>query len=457
MKEYNPNTPDAVQKAVQLLKESDAKWVYCHMTDIMGHLHSITLPAKSFTHGNIWETGIGVDGSSLMGTIGVEKSDIIAMPDATTLKILPAVDDGQRYGRVMMSLMDRSGGYFEGDPRHIARRMEAEMREAGFSDIYFSPELEFYVIPKQEAEKPCLGTGRYSLKHHYLMDPAYDITDKYRNEFSELLESFGYPVKYHHHECGRNQVEIEVKLMKSPVLTGDFIQFYKFLAKIIAKKYNFHATFMPKPFEDDAGSGMHVHVMLMKDNENAFYDPKDPLQLSKVARSFIAGIFRHIKALTAVCNPSVNSYRRLVTGMEAPVYISWSAMNRSALVRVPLYKSTPTESKFELRSPDPTANPYLCLAGIIACGLDGIRNNLVPPESVDQNIYQMSDNERKQLGIERLPRNLEEALDAFEKDDVLRKAFGEHIFKNFLAIKRKAYAEFSCHVTDWEYDRYFNY
>lgn len=464
----------AVEKAQKMLQGGKVKWVQGHFVDILGNLQVFSIPIKTYLDDLIWKEGIGFDGSSIKGFVSVEHSDMIARPDPQTVILLPWLFEGDRARVVMDVLSVSSNKYFPGDPRHIARRSFDLIKTMGYDHIQLSPELEFYAfkhssIPQAadselstllQGKEP-IPTGKHPVlglkeKEGYFASPPIDSAESFRNQLSEALMASGWPVKYHHHEGGAWQQEIEIQRIPDPVKAGDASIFFKFLAKIMGSMDDLLITFMPKPLATDAGNGMHVHMELFNKDTSVFYDKDDPFCLSQTARYFIGGILDHAKGMTAVTNPTTNSYKRLVPHYEAPINIAWACYNRSSLIRIPNRAGTTDSISVEARHPDPSANPYITFAVLIHAGSDGIKKKIDPGDPVEKNIYAMNKRELKQFNIQRLPRTLHEALDEFETDTVIQQALGSHAAEAFMDIKLQEWREFLSQVSTWDYRKYFN-
>ena len=463
-----------VEKAKKILREKDIKWVQGHFVDIIGNLRVFSMPAKTYLEEGIWKEGIGFDGSSVKGFVTVEHSDMIALPDAQTMLPLPWLYEGD-VARVVMDILNVDDyDYFPGDPRHIARRAMQLIKSMGYDKIELSPELEFYAFKKSmlpesdenelkmlmHGEEP-IPKGKHPVlgikeKEGYFAASPIDSAESFRNMLSEALISSGMDVKYHHHEGGAWQQEIEIKSLPDPVKAGDASIFFKFLAKIMGSMKNLLITFMPKPLPTDAGNGMHVHMELFKNKKSAFFDENDKYMLSQTARYFIGGILEHAKGMTAVTNPTTNSYKRLVPYFEAPINIAWAVYNRSALVRIPNKAGKNNSIDIEARHPDPSANPYLTFAVLIHAGMDGIKKKIDPGDPIEKNIYAMSKKELKKYNIERLPRTLHEAIEELENDEVIQRALGKHASQAFMDIKEEEWNEFLAQISTWDYKKYFN-
>jgi len=469
------------EEANRLLKEENVRWVQGQFTDLMGYLRSYTSPATEYLEKGMWKNGISMDGSSV-GFSQIEKSDMNLIPDASTLQVLPWSPGDQRTARVLVDVYEsRTWEHFEGSPRCIAKRADVALKEAGFERVMLSPELEYFIfrsmgdaltendawsgdaqsglgnlkaLPKMIRD---YGSAKYLVKPHlgYFLAPPVDQTDAFRNEFASMLLDMGVPVKYHHHETGSKQVEVEFRAISGVKQAGDVSMLYKFVARNVGEKHEMVPTFMPKPLSADSGNGMHVHLSLWNGEENSFFDKDDKYSLSQTARYFIGGMLEHARGMAAITNPTVNSYKRLVLGSEAPVYVAWSAMNRSALIRVPDHTDDPVTVNCEARHPDTSANPYLAFAVLVQAGLDGIKKKIEPGDATDENIYRLSNERRKELGIAELPATLGQALDELECDEVAQRALGKAAYERFIDVKRKEWKDFCLYVSPWEHFRYF--
>jgi len=389
------------------------------------------------------------DGSSIDGFVRIEESDMYLRPDPDTFVIFPWRTNSGVEARLICDIYNYDGTPFEGDPRYVLKRNLEEAKKLGYQ-FNVGPECEFYLFLTDE--KGILTTITQDDASYFDMAPV-DLGESARKEMVSTLKQLGFQIEASHHEVGPGQHEIDFKY-DDALTTADNVMTFKMVVRIIAQKHGLHATFMPKPVFGIAGSGMHMNMSLTKDGKNAFYDPSDPLGLSNVCYNYIGGIIKHAKAMTAITNPIVNSYKRLVSGYEAPVNIAWSLRNRSPLIRIPAKRGEST--RIELRSPDPSSNPYLALAVALAAGLDGIKNNITPPPPVNANIYHMNKEELENLGIERLPGSLEEALNELEKDEVIKEALGDHVYTKFLEAKRAEWDEYKIYVTQWELDQYLS-
>ncbi len=430
---------------LKVVKDKDVKFIRLWFTDVLGFLKSFAItPAELET---AFEEGMGFDGSSIEGFTRIEESDMIAKPDPNTFTLLPWSKDA-KVARMFCDIQMPDGTPFDGDPRYVLKRNLKRAAEMGYT-MYVGPELEFFYF-KDSKGTEVLDTGGY-----FDLTPL-DLATPHRRETIFSLEQMGITVEYSHHEVAPSQHEIDLRFADALTM-ADNVMTYRLAVKQIAQEHGIHATFMPKPIYGQNGSGMHTHQSLFKGDANAFFDAKDEMHLSKVAKGYIAGILRHAPEITVILNQWINSYKRLVPGFEAPVYICWSRRNRSALVRVPMYKpGKEIATRIELRSPDPACNPYLAFSVMLAAGLEGIeRGYELSPEASD-NIYEMSDAERAAAGIGSLPADLYEAIKIAEESALLRKTLGDHVYDYFLRNKKADWDEYKAQVTEFELDRYLS-
>ena len=430
---------------LRLVEENDIKFIRLQFTDIFGFLKNVASTDRQLE--KALDNNIMFDGSSISGFVRIEESDMYLRPDLDTFSILPWRPQHGRVARLICDVYTPEGHAFEGDPRNILKKVLKEAEDMGYS-FNVGPECEFFLLETDEKGRPKLETQD---KSGYFDLSPLEGAENARRDMCMMLEDMGFEIEASHHEVAYGQNEIDFKYADA-LTTADSIMTFKLVVKSVAQRHGVYATFMPKPFFGINGSGMHVNMSLMKDGKNAFYDESDKLALSKDAYSFIAGLMKHVKELTAITNPLVNSYKRLVPDYEAPVYIAWSAKNRSPLIRVPATRGAGT--RIELRCPDPSANPYLALACLLAAGLDGIKNNLTPPASIEKNIFGMSVEERKKEGIESLPGSLEESIKYMEESELIRKTLGDHTFYNYIKAKKIEWDEYRTKVTPWEIDNY---
>jgi len=423
----------------QLIKENKIDWIQLHFTDVIGRLRVLHMPSSRFLEDKVRE-GIGFDGSSV-GLASVEKSDMMILPDESTFLALP---HEKNEARIIGEIHESSMKPFSACPRHILKKSIKYANAAGFDEIKFSPEMEFYVMNEHDSSE-----DRLIEQQGYFAPPPLDEVKDYRKELSEMISKSGYKIKYHHHEGGKFQHEVEIDSV-DVLSAADYCVYFKYLAREIARMHNLLVTFMAKPISNDAGNGMHAHTCFYKNGKNMFMDENDDYRLSQKARYFIGGILEHARGIAAIANPTLNSYKRLIPNFHAPIYIAWAKHNRSALVRIPARKNVDVE----VRNPDPAANPYLLFASMIHAGLDGIKKK-IEFEPIEKNIYQMSERV-KDLGIQKLPINLNEALEALKSDDVLCKALGEETINLFVNYKEKEWQQYLGETTDLEYRLYFH-
>lgn len=432
---------DILKKAEEL----DVKFVRLQFVDILGTIKNVAITVDQLP--TALDDGIMFDGSSIEGFTRIQESDMYLKPDYDTFTIFPWRPKEGAVARLMCDILTPDGEPFAGCPRSTLKKVMAEAKELGF-EMYAGSEPEFFLFDKDENGEPTTITND---KGGYFDLSPVDMGENARRDIVLALEEMGFDVEASHHEVAPGQHEIDFKY--APVLrTADNIATFKFVTKAVAMEHNLHATFMPKPIFGENGSGMHVHQSLFKDDENAFYDPDDELGLSEVAYHYMGGILKHAPALAAITNPVINSYKRLVPGYEAPVYISWSAQNRSALIRVPSARGVGT--RIELRNPDPAANPYLAMAVMLKAGLDGIKNKIEPGEQTIDNIYAMGESERQARSIDSLPSDILEAVNNLAEDQILRDTLGEHIFEHFVEAKMIEWDVYRTQVHDWELDQY---
>lgn len=430
----------------QMAKDNNVQFLRLMFTDLFGVIKNVEVPISQLD--KLLENKLMFDGSSIDGFVRIEESDMYLYPDLSTWMVFPWGSEHGKVARIICEVYTSDRKPFAGDPRNNLIRALQDMKDEGFTDFNIGPEPEFFLLKLDENGKP---TTHLSDQGSYFDLAPVDLGENCRRDIVLELENMGFDVEASHHEVAPGQHEIDFKYADA-LTAADNIQTFKLVVKTVARKYNLHATFMPKPLDGINGSGMHLNMSLFNKEGNAFYDEKGELQLSQKAYWFLGGLLKHARSYTAVCNPIVNSYKRLVPGYEAPVYVAWSGSNRSPLIRVPSSKGLST--RFEVRSVDPSANPYLAIAAVLEAGLDGIRNQIEPDDSVDRNIYRMNVQERHEEHIQDLPSTLHNALKEFEKDDVMRKALGDHIFQSFLEAKKLEWASYRQEVTQWERDQY---
>jgi len=433
---------------IKTVEERGVHFVRFWFTDVLGMLKSFAVTDTEL--GNAFAEGMGFDGSSIDGFTRLEESDMIAIPSPESFQVLPWRPTEQGVGRMFCDIVTPDGKPFEGDPRYALRRMTDKAAELGYT-MYVGPELEyFYFADDQDTE--VLDNGGY-----FDLTPL-DIASDLRRDTVLTLEKMGIPVEYSHHEVAPSQHEIDLRYCDATSM-ADNVMTYRLVVKEVALQNGVYATFMPKPMFGQNGSGMHVHQSLFNKDGNAFFDANDPegFNLSEVAKHYIAGLLKYAPEFTAVTNPLVNSYKRLVPGYEAPVYISWARRNRSALVRVPMYKpGKENATRLELRSPDPSANPYLAFACMLGAGLKGIEEKLELMPEATNNIFNMSDAELEADGIKLLPGTLGEAIELFAESELMKEVLGEHIHSFYVANKREEWKEYRLQVSEWELDRYLS-
>ena len=429
-----------------MAKDNNVQFLRLMFTDLFGVIKNVEVPISQLD--KLLENKLMFDGSSIDGFVRIEESDMYLYPDLSTWMVFPWGSEHGKVARIICEVYTSDRKPFAGDPRNNLIRALQDMKDEGFTDFNIGPEPEFFLLKLDENGKP---TTHLNDQGSYFDLAPVDLGENCRRDIVLELENMGFDVEASHHEVAPGQHEIDFKYADA-LTAADNIQTFKLVVKTVARKYNLHATFMPKPLDGINGSGMHLNMSLFNKEGNAFYDEKGELQLSQKAYWFLGGLLKHARSYTAVCNPIVNSYKRLVPGYEAPVYVAWSGSNRSPLIRVPSSKGLST--RFEVRSVDPSANPYLAIAAVLEAGLDGIRNQIEPDDSVDRNIYRMNVQERHEEHIQDLPSTLHNALKEFEKDDVMRKVLGDHIFQSFLEAKKLEWASYRQEVTQWERDQY---
>ncbi|MDG6218565.1 MAG: glutamine synthetase family protein [Candidatus Thermoplasmatota archaeon] len=425
----------------KIIKDENITWIQLHFTDLFGGLRVFHIPSKQFLEDDVLTYGLGFDGSSV-GLKHVEKSDMIVIPDSETFLVLP---HEKNEARIFADVYETDKKASVVDPRYILKEAVRTIQEQGFEDVIISPEMEFFILTDHEKKhyEPLASQG-------YCAPPPLDDVKEFRKTISELLLKSNINVKYHHHESGRYQHEIEIKPL-SAITAADFSMYIKYLSRDIASVNNLQVTFIPKLFADEAGNGMHVHIKLLKNGKNAFIDKNNKYNLSETARYFIGGILHHAKSIAAFANPTVNSYKRLIPHFEAPLYIAWDRHNRSSLIRIAAKENV----DIEVRNGDPSANPYLFFAALIHAGLDGMRNKY-EYEPVEQNIYEMSENELRTLHIEKLPSTLIEALQELEQDTFFKKAMGEELINLYVERKRKELNDYLSEVSDVDLKYYMH-
>ena len=431
-------------KVMKMIKENDVKFIKLWFTDILGFLKSFSVPKeeieKAFTE------GIGFDGSSIEGFVRIDESDMVAIPDPTTFAILPWRPKEKAVARVFCDIVTPDGKPFEGDPRYTLKKNLDKAKKMGFT-YYVGPELEYFYFKDANSTEVLDKGGYFDLIPR---DEALDL----RRETVLFCEALGMKIEYSHHEVAPSQHEIDMRY-EDALTMADNVMTYRLVVKEVAYRQGVYATFMPKPLFGENGSGMHTHMSLFRGNRNAFFDPKGQYNLSQNARYFIGGLLKYAPEFTAVTCQWVNSYKRLVPGYEAPVYLSWAQRNRSDLIRVPMYKPGKEEStRIEYRSPDPACNPYLTFSVMLAAGLAGMEEKIEPPDPVEANVYKMSAEERKRRGIRQLPGSLSEAIYLTEKSKLVRETLGDHVFNHFIENKKVEWDRYRVQITSYEIEKY---
>jgi glutamine synthetase len=428
---------------LRTVEERGIKFIRLWFTDVLGTLKSFAITPQELE--GAFAEGMGFDGSSIEGFSRIQESDMVAFPDPSTFQIIPWKSE-QEVARMFCDIHDPDGSPFDGDPRFVLKRQLERAADLGFT-FYVGPELEYFYFRNSE------GTEFLDRGSYFDLTPL-DVATDYRKRTVLYLESMGIPVEYVHHEVAPSQHEIDLRYTDA-LSMADNVMTYRLTVKEAAQEFGVYATFMPKPVAGVNGSGMHTHQSLFEGDRNAFFDPTDEHHLSKTARSYVAGILRHAREITLVTNQWVNSYKRLIPGYEAPVYICWARRNRSALIRVPMYKpGKEGATRIEFRSPDPACNPYLAFAVMLAAGLAGIENEYELAPEASNNIYEMSEEERRAAGIESLPEDLYEAIQVSERSELLRETLGDHVFEFLIRNKHEEWDAYKSYVTPYELERY---
>lgn len=435
------------QDIIEMVEKNGVEFIRLQFTDILGTLKNVAITRSQLQ--KALDNQCMFDGSSIEGFVRIEESDMYLRPDLNSFVIFPSRLQNGKTARLICDIYTTEEKPFEGDPRYRLRKIINEAAKMGY-EFNVGPECEFFLFNTDDKGSPTTTT--HDTASYFDLGPV-DLGESVRRDICLNLEEMGFEIEASHHEEAMGQHEIDFKYDEA-MQAADNIMTFKLVVKTIAQNKGLYATFMPKPVFGIAGSGMHINMSLMKDGTNVFYDENDPKgnQLSELAYHFIAGIMEHINAMTAVSNPLVNSYKRLIAGYEAPVYVAWSCKNRSPLVRVPAARGLAT--RLELRSPDPSCNPYLVLANCLAAGLDGIKRKLIPPASVDQNIFEMTDEQLSAKGITALPVDLEDAINALKKDEVIKETMGNHVFEKFVEAKIAEWNDFKFTITQWEVNNY---
>lgn len=432
---------------LRMVEEEDVGFIRLQFTDIFGTMKNVAITTSQLE--KALDNQIMFDGSSIEGFARIEESDMYLYPDLNTFEIFPWRPQQGKVARLICDVYKTDGTAFESDPRYILKKVMTEARSMGY-EFNVGPECEFFLFHTDDDGLPT--TLSHECASYFDLGPL-DLGENARRDMVLTLEDMDFEIEASHHEVAPAQHEIDFRYDEA-LATADNIMTFKLVVKTIAKRHGLHATFMPKPKYGINGSGMHLNMSLSRDGINAFQDKKDSNGLSKEAYYFIGGIMKHMKAISFITNPIVNSYKRLIPGYEAPVYIAWSAKNRTPLIRIPGSRGEGT--RVELRSPDPSANPYLALAVCLAAGLDGIKHEIMPPHSIDCNIYEMTEKERMDAGIENLPGSLLEAAREFEKDAFIQDVLGEDLSKKYIKAKTKEYEDYRAQVTEWELGKYLH-
>ncbi|WP_312029508.1 type I glutamate--ammonia ligase [Paenibacillus sedimenti] len=442
---YNNNY--SKEDILRIAKEENVRFIRLQFTDLMGSVKNVEIPFSQLE--KALDNKMMFDGSSIEGYVRIEESDMYLYPDLSTWVIFPWVTEG-KVARLICDIYLPDGRPFPGDPRGILKNALKQAGEMGYTAMNVGPEPEFFLFKTDDKGNP---TTELNDQGGYFDLAPMDLGENCRRDIVLTLEEMGFEIEASHHEVAPGQHEIDFKYADA-LKAADQIQTFKLVVKTVARQHGLHATFMPKPLFGVNGSGMHCHQSLFKGDVNAFYDENDKLGLSQAARHYMAGVLRHARSFAAITNPTVNSYKRLVPGYEAPCYVAWSASNRSPMIRIPASRGLST--RIEVRNPDPAANPYLALAVMLAAGLDGIKNKMQLPPPTDRNIYVMSEEEREEQGIPSLPLNLKQALDELIRNDVICDALGEHALAHFYELKEIEYDMYRTQVHQWERDQYLS-
>ncbi|MEE8554059.1 MAG: glutamine synthetase family protein [Desulfobacterales bacterium] len=432
------------EDVLKFVKEKDVSFIQFWFTDVLGMLKTFAVTPSELEMG--MDEGMGFDGSSIEGFARIEESDMVALPDPATFQLLPWRSGERPVARMFCDIVNPDQTPYDGDPRYVLKRLLNKIGEKGYT-FYLGPELEYFYFKSNKAPE-VIDTGGYFDSRP--LDMASDL----RRETIFALQDMGIDVEYSHHEVAPSQHEIDLRFDEALSMSEKTMT-YRIVVKEIARQHGYYATFMPKPIFGENGSGMHVHQSLFAGDKNLFFDENDPYNLSKIAKGYIAGIMKHAREIIAVTNQWVNSYKRLVPGYEAPVYISWAQRNRSTMIRVPMYKpGKEVATRIEFRAPDPACNPYLAFAVMLAAGLKGVENEYELPEPIEEDIYEMSEKEKDERGIITLPGNLYEALLEVEKSELVKEALGEHVFNKFVENKKIEWDMYRTHVSQYEIDKY---
>ena len=431
---------------LKMVKDEEVKFIRFWFTDIVGQVKSFAITDKELE--GALENGMGFDGSSITGYQDIEESDMIAMPDPSTFQIIPWRPQEKKVARMICDVLNPDKTSYEGDPRYVLKRAVQRMESMGFDHYYVGPELEYFYFKDSSPNPQILDKGGY-------FDlTTLDVASNLRRDTIFALQKMGIHVEYSHHEVGPSQHEIDIRYNDVLKMADDVIT-YRIIVKEIAQQHGVYATFMPKPIFASNGSGMHTHQSLFKDDTNMFFDANDKYYLSDIAKKFIAGQLLHAREMSSVFAQWVNSYKRLVPGYEAPVYIAWSRRNRSALIRVPMYHPGKEKAtRAELRCPDPACNPYLTFAAMLQTGLEGIEKNYKMPNPMEKNLYHLTNEERKNLGIASLPDNLGDAVMLTENSEIMKRTLGDHVFSRFITFKKNEWENYRIQVTRYELENF---
>jgi len=441
------SSEEARKDVLKRAQDEGVQFCLLWFNDLEGHLKSFAITPAELE--NALDDGMGFDGSSITGFNAIEESDMVAIPDPGTFQLMPWKEGETKVCRMICDIVTPDGEPYEGDPRHVLRRALERMQSMGFDTFNVGPELEYFLF------KDSTGTETLDEGGYFAMT-TMDAATELRQDTIRALEGMGIPVEYAHHEVGPSQHEIDVRF--APALEmADHTLTYRLIVKEIAAKNGVYATFMPKPIFGENGSGMHTHQSLFTDGRNAFFDADDRWHLSETGKAFIAGQLRHAREIAAVFAQWVNSYKRLVPGYEAPVYVAWSQRNRSALIRIPLYKpGSEQATRAEIRCPDPSCNPYLTFASLLHAGLEGIERGYELPDPMETNLYHLTAEQRRERGIVSLPETLGEAIDELSGSELARKALGPHIFDRYIELKRQEWDEYRVQLSEWEMEKYLS-
>jgi len=432
------------EDVLRLVDEAGVRYIRLCFTDILGKIKGMSITRSELEQ--VLDEGQGFDGSSVEGFARIDESDLMAIPDPLTFRIIPWEIAGEKIAMMFCDIQNPDGTPYDGDPRWVLKRQLARLKEKGWT-FYVGPELEYFYFESDKETKVLDHAGYFDYE-------SVDVGTQLRKKTVNALEMMDVPVECSHHEVAPSQHEIDLKFQEALVM-ADFAQVYKFVVKEIALENDLYATFMPKPIFGENGSGMHCHVSLFKGDKNLFFDPKGDYNLSNMARQFTAGVLTHVKEITLVLNQWVNSYKRLVPGYEAPVYIGWGRRNRSSLVRVPMYRvGKERATRIELRSPDPSANPYLAFACILAAGLKGIEGNYELGKPIEENIFEMSEAEKTKLRIDTLPGSLKDAIQLAESSALVKGTLGDHVFEKLIQNKKIEWDRYRIHVSQLEIENY---